>query len=83
MAEKTGIGWCDHTINFWWGCEKVSTECKRCYIAGIMRRAGKEPFGGPIRTKDWSAARRYDRKATLAGQRRRVFQDVGHHYSHL
>lgn len=26
MSEKTKIDWCDSTINFWSGCEKVSPE---------------------------------------------------------
>lgn len=32
MAEKTGIAWCDATINFWHGCQKVSEGCKYCYM---------------------------------------------------
>lgn len=31
MAENTKIEWCDHTVNFWWGCEKVSPACAHCY----------------------------------------------------
>lgn len=31
MAENTKIEWTDHTINFWWGCEKVSPACANCY----------------------------------------------------
>ena len=31
MAEYTAISWCDHTVNFWWGCEKVSPACANCY----------------------------------------------------
>ena len=43
MAEDSKIGWTDHTQNFWWGCNKVSEECRFCYIATIMRRGG---YGG-------------------------------------
>ncbi len=32
MAEITGISWCDATVNFWHGCEKVSEGCKFCYM---------------------------------------------------
>jgi protein gp37 len=32
MAEKTGISWCDATVNFWHGCKKVSEGCKFCYM---------------------------------------------------
>ena len=73
MAENSGIGWTDHTMNFWWGCNKVSTECQRCYIDGIMRRAGKKPFHGPMRTVDWSKPAKWDRQAARAGRRLRIF----------
>jgi protein gp37 len=73
MAERSKIGWTDHTQNFWWGCNKVSEECKFCYIATIMRRGGFEPFKGPMRTKNWNNPRRWNRAAELAGRRARVF----------
>ena len=73
MGEKTGIGWCDHTFNFWYGCHKVSTECKYCYINSVIKRMGKEPFNGPIRSKDWEKPFTWDRKARKAGVQRRVF----------
>lgn len=31
MAENTGIQWCDHTLNPWSGCTKVSAGCANCY----------------------------------------------------
>ena len=31
MAENSKIEWCDHTVNFWWGCTKVSPGCLNCY----------------------------------------------------
>ncbi len=31
MAQDTKIAWCDHTVNFWWGCTKVSPACANCY----------------------------------------------------
>lgn len=73
MAENSGIGWTDHTQNFWQGCHKVSAECTHCYIDGIMRRAGKMPFGGPIRTKNWDNPHRWERQAKEQGRRFRVF----------
>lgn len=33
MAEFTEISWCDHTMNFWIGCTKVSPACTNCYAA--------------------------------------------------
>jgi protein gp37 len=73
MAENSKIGWTDHTHNFWWGCNKVSEECRYCYIAGIMRRGGFEPFRGPMRTKSWQNPQRWNRESERAGVRRRVF----------
>ena len=73
MAENSGIGWTDHTQNFWWGCNKVSDECKHCYIDGIMRRAGRVPFAGPMRTKNWLNPYRWERQARQTGKRFRVF----------
>lgn len=73
MTENSKIGWTDHTMNFWQGCHKVSPECKHCYIDGSMRRAGREPFAGPIRTKDWSKPAKWNRQAKENGKRLRVF----------
>lgn len=73
MAENSGIGWTHHTHNFWWGCHKVSTECKFCYIDGLMRRAGKTPFEGPMRTKGWKKPFKWNRQAEVTGERLRVF----------
>ena len=73
MAENSGIGWTDHTHNFWWGCHKVSQECTFCYISPIMRRAGYEPFGGPMRTKNWGNPYRWNRVAERDSRQARVF----------
>lgn len=73
MAENSKIGWTDHTHNFWWGCHKVSAECQHCYIAGIMRRGGKEPFNGPMRTKNWANPRKWNRQAQARRIRQRIF----------
>jgi protein gp37 len=73
MAENSSIGWTHHTMNFWWGCDKVTRECKFCYIGAIMRRAGREPFRGPMRTKNWTEPFKWDRAVAKAGERHRVF----------
>lgn len=73
MAENSKIGWTDHTMNFWWGCNKVSAECTHCYIDGIMRRAGKEPFNGPMRTVNWMHPQKWDRQAKAQNRRFRIF----------
>jgi len=38
MAENTAIEWCDHTINFWWGCQRISPACQNCYAEGTDAR---------------------------------------------
>lgn len=73
MAENSGIGWTDHTMNFWQGCHKVSTECQHCYIDGLMKLAGRQPFNGPMRTVDWSKPAKWNRQAAKAGRRLRIF----------
>jgi len=73
MAQDSKIGWTDHTHNFWWGCNKVSEECRHCYIAPIMRRGGREPFHGPIKTMNWSNPRRWNRLAKAKRSRQRIF----------
>lgn len=73
MGVKTGIGWCDHTFNFWMGCDKVSEECRHCYIGPIIKRMGKEPFDGPVQTKDWQKPFTWNQEAVDSGIRRSVF----------
>ena len=75
MSQTTSIGWCDHTWNPWWGCTKVSDECRHCYIQINMRRRGLEPFGGPMRTSaaTWQAPLRWNKIAAETGVRHLVF----------
>src|SRR5579862_4964020 len=75
MAENSKIGWTDNTMNFWWGCDKVSKECRLCYIGPIMRRSGREPFNGPIRTSEanWKNPAKWNRLAQDAGKRLLIF----------
>lgn len=42
MAETTSIGWCDATINFWHGCQKVSEGCKFCYMFRDKEKFGQD-----------------------------------------
>jgi protein gp37 len=43
MGDKTSIGWTDSTINLSWGCTKVSSGCKNCYMFRLSERFGKDP----------------------------------------
>lgn len=73
MPKNSKIGWTHHSWNPWWGCNKVSDECRFCYIEAIMRRGGHEPFKGPMKTKTWRDPFGWDRAAKEAGERHRVF----------
>lgn len=68
MSESTTIEWCDHTINFWHGCTKVSPGCANCYAEGLSRRFGKDIWGPGKAREDHRAgaiklARKLNRQA--------------------
>lgn len=45
--KDTNIGWCHDTVNFWWGCAKVSPACQHCYaelLAKLFSR-GRASWG--------------------------------------
>lgn len=35
---NTLIEWAHHTVNFWWGCAKVSPACEHCYALAMAAR---------------------------------------------
>lgn len=83
MSETTGIAWCDSTVNFWWGCQKVSPGCDHCYAEVI---AGSAKFTGKAGPMAWgpnaprrriagaiALAKKLNRKAIAEGKRLRVF----------
>lgn len=43
--QNTTIEWTDHTLNFWWGCTKVSPACTHCYAESVAKVFGKRLFG--------------------------------------
>ncbi|WP_331373820.1 DUF5131 family protein [Sinorhizobium chiapasense] len=45
MAERSAIEWCDATVNFWWGCTKVSPGCDNCYAEDWNRFRGNGVWG--------------------------------------
>lgn len=82
MGEHTAISWCDHTINWWIGCTKVSPACDGCYAEAMMdHRYGRVTWGRPgqratySRTAPttWNEPLRWARKAEVAGTRPFVF----------
>jgi protein gp37 len=78
MSENTGISWCDHTFNGWWGCRKISPECENCYAErDAARWAPSLPWNGTtyrmFGESHWNEPRRWQRKAAKEGRRARVF----------
>lgn len=77
MSEKTGIAWCDHTFNPWWGCSPVSAGCENCYAQALAKQYGRACFGDKPRwmTSDnnWLRPRKWDRWAEETEERRLVF----------
>lgn len=58
----TKIEWTHHTLNFWWGCTKISEACAHCYAEGVATRFGEKHFGKPV---VWGAGgQRQERLAT-------------------
>jgi protein gp37 len=78
MGEKTFIEWCDHTMNFWTGCQKVSPACDHCYAEAWAKRAGRPELWAGERSRTTPANWRQPHKwnasmRTLRYPRARVF----------
>lgn len=84
MGENSAIEWTHHTFNPWIGCEHVSPGCDNCYaeltntFVRIQRRGGRELWGKDadrhLRPDGaWDEPLRWDRAASAAGERHRVF----------
>jgi len=92
MAISTQIQWVNrtltggriiagHTYNPWWGCMKVSEECKRCYAEGIASHYGFKSTWGPASTTTrrffsdahWQEPLTWNRRAEREGHRHSVF----------
>lgn len=43
MGKNTSIQWSDHSWNWNYGCSKVSTGCKSCYMFTWAARSGRDP----------------------------------------
>jgi protein gp37 len=77
MGKDSRIEWTDHTVNFWFGCTKLTAACDFCYAEGWAKRSGMVEWGpGVPRRKSVSAVKmalKLDREAAAAGERRYVF----------
>lgn len=77
MGENSEISWCDHTMNPWIGCTKVSPACDHCYAErDNNRRKWVDGWGAGVprrRTKTWGEPLKWNRRAAETGYRPRVF----------
>ena len=78
MGEKSKIEWTDHTFNPWWGCEKVSPACDRCYAEATANRWGhkvwgKDAYRRMMSDSYWKKPLAWDRDAEEDGDRKLVF----------
>ena len=80
MGVETEISWCDHTANFWWGCQRVSPGCEKCYAEHLAVTRYKLPVWGPAKTTErqrmkgvWNSVPKWNAAALRDGVRRRVF----------
>lgn len=73
MAENSGISWTHNTQNFWVGCDKVSPECAKCYIARILQKQGRQPWGEVYRTQTWEEPWKWEEDCIRNRYAKRVF----------
>lgn len=78
MGKDSGIEWTDHSYNPWWGCEKVSPACDRCYAESSAKRWGHDIWGkdSPRRffgDKHWNEPMKWELEAIRAGKPALVF----------
>jgi|SRR3990172_65654 len=79
MGGKTKIRWTDHTLDFWWGCLKVSPGCEHCYAETFSKHVGRNIWGPSQTTERWRTKSpwldclKWDKKARRDGIRRKVF----------
>lgn len=69
-----------YTANFWWGCQRVSPGCERCYAEQLAVVRRKLPVWGPPKTTErqrkkgvWHDVVKWNRDAAKDGVRRRMF----------
>lgn len=77
MGKDTKIQWCDHTVNWWGGCTKVSAGCANCYAetSTPARTFGIEWGAGKPRQKFKNAGLTLERLNYAAAVRQRANPD--------
>lgn len=78
--KNTKIEWAHHTVNFWWGCTKVSPACAHCYAETLAKMWSKGRAVWGANGARWLRGERateellkLDQAAAKAGVRWRVF----------
>lgn len=74
--KNTKIEWCDHTVNFWWGCTEVSEACQNCYARAIAKRFKVDCWGDKPRHFRIEKATEEVRKLNVSAKRRGVVETV-------
>ena len=74
--KNTKIEWCDHTVNFWWGCAEVSEACQNCYARDIAKRFKVDCWGDKPRHFRFEKATEEVRKLNASAARRGVVETV-------
>lgn len=78
MGEQSKIEWTDSTFNPWWGCQKVSPACDRCYAESTSKRYGHSVWGKDSKRrffsdKHWNGPRKWNAQAEKDGKPTLVF----------
>lgn len=79
MGKNTGISWCDHTFNPWWGCTYVSPGCENCYAKREATRFGFSSLWGPGSARrffgdaHWNEPGKWEAVAQGSGKQHLVF----------
>lgn len=77
MAQDSKIEWTHHTVNLWWGCEKVHAGCDHCYAEYLSDVRYKNGLWGTdnrkLIKKAFNDLDKFQRLAKDANQYHRVF----------
>ena len=76
MAENSKIEWTHHTLNLWWGCQRVHQGCDNCYAAALSNRWGKDLWDNDKRQiikNPFGKLDKWNKLARVNGERHRVF----------
>lgn len=77
MAQDSKIEWTKHTVNLWWGCEKVHAGCDHCYAEYFSDVRYKNGLWGSdnrrLIKKAFNDLDKFQKLAAAANEYHRVF----------